>query len=1454
MANVYVREDGSSDYTTLAAAVTANETDIFIVGRWFDEEDSAITIDDASTTIEAIGDAKHNGYVSAAENNYKLVCNTGASGTNTFNINASSVTINGLCVSNTLLSGDCALFDVNVTGCTIKNCIAYGSNTGYQSGIEWRESGGATETLTVENCIFFDLDSTAIYVNEFITDSFLTLYVNSCTIYNCGLNGYNGISAAQTTATGTIDIYIFNTINVNNTNADFYTSSGTVTWNIDYCIDSDGSINTEDSGAVGCLTNHNITDDNSKSSDGDWIIVENCTSWPYDLRLVKNTYNEAEEMHSSTTGAGLTLPNTDIRGRGRGPSNYDCGAYDRPQIVKSSGGDYTTLGAAITANEENIEIQGTWSSGEDSDYTIDDDYTYIETTGNSKHPGYVGSSPTHFRVIDTGAGAVINITGDFVSLVGLDVKKPSGSSGSAIALTYVDGAHIKDCILWDDTTNSGYLVSVTLNTANTYSVLIENCFLINGYESGIRGNTFTNASANLTINVVNSTIWNCNRSVGGTYAGIEGAESAGTLNINVFSSICMDSGNADFYTSTGTPTWNIDYCIASDTSIATEDSGNVGCLASHNITDDNSKSSDGDWVIVHEITSTPYDLRLLHNTYNEAQDFLSIGDYNDLVVPGSDIAGNIRYQDINNFDCGASEIRGSLVVYVREDGQGDYTTLAAAVTANETDIKITGRWYSAEDSVITISEDNTTIEALDEAKHPGYVGSSPTHYRLRPTAAGDSIKVDTADNFTLDGLDIQSSTDVTGGYNSIYIDDSDTVIIRNCLVWMTGTSNAHNIYIYPVTGSITYDITIENCIIWDAYESGIYGYVNNALIALNINVNSCTLYNNNRSSSAGDAGIYGSFGAGTFNIDVFNSIVMDNGVDDFYGDASVAWNIDYCIESDGTADTEDSGNVGTLNSHNITDDNSKSSDGDWVIVEDITTSPYDLRLQKNTYNEAEEMHSSTTGAGLTLPNTDIRGRGRGPSNYDCGAYDRPQIVKSSGGDYTTLASAITANEENIEIQGTWSSAEDANLTIDDPYTYIEATGDSKHPGYTGSSPTHFILAPTGAGITIDMQYSIGWTWVRGLDIRRTSNSSDYVTVDYSGIGGTIRDCIVRHNDGTSSHSGYGIAADPSVGGCTVDIINCIIHGFYSPGIYAIPVIANTTTVKINSCTLWNNARNSTANIHGSALVGSTVIRVFNTISVEGGAFDFDTLEGSPDWNIHYSIDSDNSIATEDSDGIGNLASHNITDDDTKTSDGDWVIVEDITTSPYDLRLVDQAYNEAQNMHTVYRMPNSDIVMPDLDIVGSVRFSDGIHDVGAYVTGGEGATTSTTSTTTSSTTTSSTTSTTQPPGSVVSGYHTSVDEDYDINFQGNWTGTALITGSGDAEKILFDAGENLQLASWNLGSGTATIELDKYQSGYDGSITVKYRTGATKAACEAAGWTTYSGSFTSLGWVGVRLET
>jgi len=103
-----------------------------------------------------------------------------------------------------------------------------------------------------------------------------------------------------------------------------------------------------------------------------------------------------------------------------------------------------------------------------------------------------------------------------------------------------------------------------------------------------------------------------------------------------------------------------------------------------------------------------------------------------------------------------------------------------------------------------------------------------------------------------------------------------------------------------------------------------------------------------------------------------------------------------------------------------------------------------------------------------------------------------------------------------------------------------------------------------------------------------------------------------------------------------------------------------------------------------------------------------------------------------------------------------------------------------------------------------------------------------------------------------GQDTGVEEDHTRDFSGIWTGTGVISGSGDAEKIELYLGDYMESETWLIGVGDVVIEEDKYGGGV-GNATIQYKTGATYLACEADSWNNYVGSFTSLGWVKIRVS-
>ena len=157
-------------------------------------------------------------------------------------------------------------------------------------------------------------------------------------------------------------------------------------------------------------------------------------------------------------------------------------------------------------------------------------------------------------------------------------------------------------------------------------------------------------------------------------------------------------------------------------------------------------------------------------------------------------------------------------VYIREDGTGDYTTLAAAITANETDVEIHGVWLSPEDSTSTIDTTGTTVTAIGASKHPGYIGSTPKHWRLRPSSSSVSITVSAAD-VSLIGLDIRETSHTTSSARAIRCTGYDNLSVDGCLVHgYEQTAHLYPLEIYNVAAT-TISITIENSIIYRDFKS-----------------------------------------------------------------------------------------------------------------------------------------------------------------------------------------------------------------------------------------------------------------------------------------------------------------------------------------------------------------------------------------------------------------------------------------------------------------------------------------------------------------------------------------------------------------------------------------------------------------------------------------------------------
>lgn len=107
------------------------------------------------------------------------------------------------------------------------------------------------------------------------------------------------------------------------------------------------------------------------------------------------------------------------------------------------------------------------------------------------------------------------------------------------------------------------------------------------------------------------------------------------------------------------------------------------------------------------------------------------------------------------------------------------------------------------------------------------------------------------------------------------------------------------------------------------------------------------------------------------------------------------------------------------------------------------------------------------------------------------------------------------------------------------------------------------------------------------------------------------------------------------------------------------------------------------------------------------------------------------------------------------------------------------------------------------------------------------------------------------GSTCWGHNTGVIETNVRTFAGNWSGTGSISGNGDTEKLIINEGQYMQSEVVNTGALNVTLAQNVYAAGDTG--TIKFRHGATEAACLAATFEDYVGPFASLGFVQVRVE-
>jgi len=370
MAALVLKQDGSGNHTTLAAALSAAVAGdvLSIEGSWSVADTASCVIADDNITIVAVGDSRHHGFVDNALH-YRLEV---ADGAHCITVNNTGCVIDGLVIKQDAAgsSDEAIRMAANNGVLTVRNALAYANGgISQQDGIY---AGGINCTVNVENSVFWGWGRGALHAQPYLSDNVTqTWNINTCTLYDNGddWNGRGGgIVVRADKATITVNINAFNVISINpnvksstdlggsvDVSEDFsekVANAPTINWNIHNCIDWDGTISLRDPAAVGALTN--ITAVDVDSGAGNFVVFNDITTAPFDLRLqdLGNAKNNAQDAHTTTTGAGLAMPAADIFGTTRPQgTNYDIGGFE---IINATLSAVTNDLAAQWSTKNNI--------------------------------------------------------------------------------------------------------------------------------------------------------------------------------------------------------------------------------------------------------------------------------------------------------------------------------------------------------------------------------------------------------------------------------------------------------------------------------------------------------------------------------------------------------------------------------------------------------------------------------------------------------------------------------------------------------------------------------------------------------------------------------------------------------------------------------------------------------------------------------------------------------------------------------------------------------------------------------------------------------------------------------------------------------------------------------------------------------------------------------------------
>lgn len=341
---------------------------------------------------------------------------------------------------------------------------------------------------------------------------------------------------------------------------------------------------------------------------------------------------------------------------------------------------------------------------------------------------------------------------------------------------------------------------------------------------------------------------------------------------------------------------------------------------------------------------------------------------------------------------------------------GDFSSLAAALADASTGagdtIEISGDWSSTTDTApATVSDDNITIIAPvgDPARHAGF-DNGGSNYELNTIR--NSLTID-ANNCLVDGIILQTTTnDFNSAALHFNAKSNNICTVTNTIMRneaQTGSAS-HAARVKSDASTLMPEFRSENNIYMRAPRAGIdivgdtgSGTASSQVIVKMI---SDTVSQNNRAGVGwGMVSLTASTSCGvTFSQQSCN-VAGQAGSGSCYRRFGTAANVTSTIHNTIASDnTFPPGTTFNTTSNATVTDGAPGSEPQ-VLYNDITNAPFDLRLQDDALNTAQDYHANASGAGLTIgdftgSSIDIAGTTR-PQNtdYDLGCFE---VVSGAG--------------------------------------------------------------------------------------------------------------------------------------------------------------------------------------------------------------------------------------------------------------------------------------------------------------------------------------------------------------------------------------------------------------------------------------------------------------------------